>query len=64
LNFTPASNSITRLFYPFDRDVDFNEDGSVNPTESNPNALTFDPAYVYAANQGIRGMLGVRFALK
>ena len=64
LNFTPASNSIARSFDPFDRDVDFNADGSVNPTEGNPNALTFDPAYVYAANQGIRGMLGVKFILK
>ena len=64
LNFTPPRNSIARAFDPFDRNVDFNADGSVNPTEENPNALTFDPTYVYAANQGARGMLGVRFTLK
>lgn len=64
LNFTPNRNSIARPFDPFDRNVDFNADGSVNPTADNPNALTFDPSYVYAANQGIRGMVGVRFTLK
>lgn len=63
LNFTPASNSIARAFDPFDKGVDFAPDGLVIPTPSNPNALTFDPSYVYAPNQGIRGFLGVRFTL-
>jgi len=31
---------------------------------NNPNALTFDPSYVYAPNQGIRGFLGVRYTFK
>jgi outer membrane receptor for ferrienterochelin and colicins len=64
LNFTPARNSIARSFDPFDKNVDFNADGSVNSTEENLNALTFDPTYVYAANQGIRGLIGVRFTVK
>lgn len=64
LNFTPASNSIARSFDPFDEGVDFNADGSVNPTANNPNALTFDPSYVYAANQGIRGFIGVKYRIR
>ena len=63
LNFTPPANSIARSFDPFDKQVDFNADGSVKPTPQNPNALTFDPTYVFAPNQGIRGFLGVRFNL-
>jgi outer membrane receptor for ferrienterochelin and colicins len=63
LNFTPPANSIARSFDPFDKNVVFNPDGSVIPTSDNPNALTFDPTYVFAPNQGIRGFLGVRFTL-
>lgn len=63
LNFTPAANSIARAFDPFDRNVQFDSEGQVVPTPDNPNALTFDPAYVYASNQGIRGFLGVRYLL-
>ena len=64
LNFTPDASSIARPFDPFDRKVVFGDDGQVVPTENNPNALTFDPSYVYAANQGIRGFLGVRYTLQ
>lgn len=63
LNFTPNANSIARPFDPFDRDVVFAPDGQVVPTPNNPNALTFDPSYVYASNQGIRGFLGIRFTI-
>lgn len=63
LNFTPPANSIARSFDPFDRDVQFDANGQVVPTANNPNALTFDPTYVYAANQGIRGFLGFRYTL-
>ncbi len=52
LNFTPAANSILRSFDPFDQNLD----------PQNPN-LTFDPAYVYASNQGIRMFLGLRYRL-
>ncbi len=64
LNFTPASNSIARSFDPFDENVQFNAQGDVVPTANNPNALTFDPTYVYAANQGIRAMLGFNYTIK
>jgi outer membrane receptor for ferrienterochelin and colicins len=63
LNFTPPANSIARAFDPFDENVVFDANGQVIPTANNPNALTFDPTYVYAANQGIRGFLGFRYTL-
>ena len=63
-NFTPASNSISRSFDPFDENVKFNAEGEVIATENNPNALTFDPTYVYAANLGIRGFVGLKYTLK
>jgi len=33
-------------------------------TPDNPFALSFDPTYMYAPNQGIRGFLGMRYTLK
>jgi outer membrane receptor for ferrienterochelin and colicins len=53
LNYTPPKNSILRAHDPFDKEVDF----------SDPNALTFDPSYMFAPNQGIRAFLGVRYTL-
>lgn len=64
LNFTPDASSIARPFDPFDENVVFDNEGQVVPTADNPYALTFDPSYVYASNQGIRGFLGVRFTVK
>jgi outer membrane receptor for ferrienterochelin and colicins len=63
LNYTPPRNSIARSFDPFDKNVVFDEEGNVTPTTDNPNALTFDPTYVFAPNQGIRVFLGVRFII-
>ena len=63
LNFTPARNSIARSFDPFDSDVVFNSSGEAIATANNPYALTFDPSYVYASNQGIRGFLGLRYTI-
>jgi outer membrane receptor for ferrienterochelin and colicins len=63
LNYTPPANSIARAFDPFDRGVEFDQSGQVIPTPENPNALTFDPTYMFAPNQGIRGFLGVRFTV-
>jgi len=63
LNFTPAANSISRAFDPFDKAVEFDQNGQAIATSNNPNALTFDPSYVYASNQGIRTFLGVRYTL-
>lgn len=64
LNFTPPANSIARAFDPFDRGVEFDAAGQVIPTADNPQALTFDPTYMFAPNQGIRGFLGVRINLE
>jgi outer membrane receptor for ferrienterochelin and colicins len=63
LNFTPPANSIARPFDPFDKGVQYNTAGQVVPTSNNPYALSFDPSYMYAPNQGIRGFFGVRFKL-
>lgn len=64
LNFTPPANSIARAFDPFDRHVEFDNQGQVVPTAQNPYALTFDPSYVFAPNQGRRGFFGLRIELK
>lgn len=67
LNWTPAKNTpflIARAHDPFDKEVVFDGTGSPVPSENNPYGLTFDPSYVYASNQGIRGFLGVRFTVK
>ena len=63
LNFTPARKSIARSFDPFDTSVVFNSNGEAIATANNPYALTFDPSYVYASNQGIRGFLGLRYTI-
>lgn len=64
LNYTPPANSIARAFDPFDRGVTFDGEGQVIPTADNPQALTFDPTYVFAPNQGVRGFLGVRYRIE
>jgi len=64
LNFTPPVNSIARPGDPFDRNVQFGPEGQVIATAENPYALSFDPSYVYAPNQGIRGFLGLRYRLR
>ena len=64
LNFTPPANSIARSHDPFDKEVVFDGQGQVVPTANNPYALTFDPTYVYAPNQGIRGFLGIRYTIR
>jgi outer membrane receptor for ferrienterochelin and colicins len=61
LNFTPPENSIARVFDPFDKQVVYDTDGQVVPTANNPNALSFDPSYMFAPNQGIRFFIGVRY---
>lgn len=53
LNFTPPAFSILRPEDPFDKNV--------NDPINNPNGYTFDPTYVYASNQGIRGFFGIRY---
>lgn len=54
LDFVPK-DPIMRPFDPFDRHV--------NDPVSNPNGHTFDPSYIYAPMQGLRGFLGVRWTV-
>lgn len=63
-DFKPPANSLARAFDPFDKNVDFDSDGNALATPNNPNALTFDPTYVYYSNQGIRTFLGLRYFIK
>ncbi len=67
LNWTPVKNNpflIARAHDPFDKKVQYDPSGNVLQTPENPYALTFDPGYVYAPNQGIRFFLGVRVNIK
>jgi len=66
LNWTPAKKNallIARAHDPFDKKVEFEADGNPKATNENPYALTFDPNYVYAPNQGRRAFLGFRWSL-
>ena len=66
LNWTPNKGNpflIARAEDPFDQNVTYDTNRNVMVTPSNPYALTFDPTYVYAPNQGIRGFLGLRYTL-
>ena len=64
LNYTPPANSIARSFDPFDKQVQLDANGQVVATPNNANALTFDPSYVFAPNQGRRIFIGVRWVLQ
>jgi len=67
LNWTPGKNEpflIARSTDPFDKEVQTDASGNVVASPANPHALTFDPGYVYAPNQGIRGFMGVRLIIK
>lgn len=67
LDWTPNRGNpfiIARSEDPFDKYVQFDNSGMVIPTTDNPYALTFDPAYVYGANQGIRTFMGIRYKFK
>ena len=61
LDFKPPSDSIARAFDPFDTNVEFGANGQILATPNNPNALSFDPSYVYYSNQGITGFIGIRY---
>lgn len=67
LDWTPgrsASFLIARANDPFDKKVQYDTQGQVIATPDNPYALTFDPTYVYAPNQGRRFFIGVRVNVK
>lgn len=66
LNFTPDKGTpfiIARADDPFDKNIQFDTNGQVMVTPSNPYGLSFDPNYVYAPNQGIRAFFGVRLVI-
>lgn len=66
LNFTPKRNNpflISRTEDPFDKNVQLDSNGQVLVTPDNPYGLTFDTAYVYGPNQGIRVFFGLRYNL-
>jgi len=67
LNWTPAKNTpfiIARANDPFDKNVKYDGNGKILATPDNPYALSFDPTYVYAPNQGIRLFAGMRMTIK
>ncbi len=67
LNWTPNKGNpfiIARTQDPFDKQVQYGSNGEVVATPDNPFALSFDPSYVFAPNQGIRAFMGFRFTLK
>ena len=67
LNFNPAKGLpflIARANDPFDKNVEYHAEGQILATKDNPYALSFDPTYVYASQQGRRGFLGLRFVMK
>jgi outer membrane receptor for ferrienterochelin and colicins len=67
LNWTPGKSEpfiIARSRDPFDQNIVKNAQGQVIPTTDNPYAMTFDPGYVYAPNQGLRTFLGVRVTIR
>ncbi|CAH8282705.1 outer membrane receptor for ferrienterochelin and colicins [Mariniflexile fucanivorans] len=67
LDWTPNKGNpfiIARANDPFDNDVVFDGNGNATQTANNPYALTFDPGYIYAPNQGRRLFFGLRYMLK
>lgn len=67
LDWMPARNEpflIAGAEDPFDKNVQYDTDGQVVATPENPYALTFDPTYMYAPNQGRRVFLGIRMGLE
>jgi len=66
LNWTPTKSAgflISRAEDPFDKNVQYGPNGKVLVTPDNPYALTFDPTYMYAPNQGRRGFAGIRLTV-
>ncbi len=66
LDWTPNKGNpflISRAEDPFDKNVQFDQNGEVLVTQDNPYGLTFDSTYIYGPNQGIRGFLGIRYTI-
>lgn len=67
LNWTPNKENpfiIARTDDPFDQNVQYDGNGDILATPDNPYALKFDPDYIYGANQGIRGFVGLRYTIQ
>lgn len=72
LNWTPAKKGsfvISRSNDPFGNRYQYEQDGVViNPGKpenpQNTYGLDFDPSYVYAPMQGIKGFIGIRYIIK
>ncbi len=68
LNWTPFKENnpfiIAGSKDPFDKNVQFDANGQVIATPTNPYGVSFDPNYIYAPTQGIRGFLGIRVSIK
>ncbi|MFK7058575.1 TonB-dependent receptor [Flavobacterium oreochromis] len=66
LNWTPNKGNpfiIARSDDPFNKSVEYDTNGNPTTNPKNPYALTFDPTYVYAPNQGIRSFIGIRYSI-
>ncbi len=59
LNFTPPSNSIWGAHDPFDK-LNNSDTPGIDPLD--PDDLGFDPAYMFAPNQGVRVNFGFRYS--
>jgi outer membrane receptor for ferrienterochelin and colicins len=67
LNWTPVKGNpflIARAHDPFDKNVVYDNNGQILANAENPYALSFDPTYMYAPNQGRRAFLGVRMTIQ
>jgi outer membrane receptor for ferrienterochelin and colicins len=65
-DFLPGKNNpflIARANDPFDKNIKKDSNGNLIATPDNPYALSFDPTYVFAPNQGRRYFLGLRYSL-
>jgi outer membrane receptor for ferrienterochelin and colicins len=65
-NWTPTKGLpfiIARSDDPFDKHVQYDASGNIMTTADNPFALSFDPTYMYAPNQGRRAFIGLRYNL-
>ncbi|RZK50187.1 MAG: TonB-dependent receptor [Pedobacter sp.] len=66
-NFKPTQGNpfiIARAHDPFDKLVQFDNQGQALQSSENPYGLVFDPGYIYAPNQGRRVFIGLRYHLK
>lgn len=67
LDWTPGNNIpflIARSTDPFDKRVEYDGLGKIKSTPENPYALSFDPTYSFAPNQGRRIFAGFRYTLR